>query len=101
MIDPTGCPVVPLSTRVRRRGDVLTVTGSAAALELSATAALIFLALDGTRSVTEVAARIAAQFDVPTEVVLDDAGPVLADLLAAGAIRLPAPGEDPRAWTNP
>jgi hypothetical protein len=83
-----GRPVVPLETRIRRHGSQLTVTGMVGSLRLSEVAGDLFLAMDGERDVAEVARVVAEQYGVDPGMVAEDLRVLLADLIAADAVRL-------------
>ena len=52
----------------------------------SETAVAVLQLCDGARSVTDIAAQLAAEFDAPTAAILDDILPVLQDLADKGHI---------------
>jgi hypothetical protein len=83
-----ACPVVPLVTRIRRHGGELTVTGPVGSLRLSEVASDLFLAMDGERDTAEIARVVAGEYGVDPELVAEDLRTLLADLLAAGAVRM-------------
>jgi len=70
-------------------GSVVVVLGphDATPRSLRDTGAALWAALDRPRSVHEVAARLAAEFDADPDVVRRDVEPVVAQLVETGALR--------------
>lgn len=74
--------------RVRNFRGKLLVAGATAAVELSETAAFIYDAIDGERTVTDLGARVADEYDVPLEVAVTDVAELVAELSEADLIDL-------------
>lgn len=68
--------------RVRNTGGRLVVTADGASLELSESAGFVFGRVDGTRTVGEIGALLAAEYDIDLAEATADAAEVLAELLA-------------------
>jgi hypothetical protein len=66
---------------------VLLAPGDAAPISLRGTGVALWAALDRPRTVPEVVAQLAGEFDADPDVVRPDIEPVIARLAEAGAIR--------------
>lgn len=75
-----------LDARVRNYRGVTLVAGPSQALELSETAAFVWRAIDDDRSVADVAALLADEYDVDGATALADVVDLLGDLHAAGLV---------------
>lgn len=84
-----GAASVPcrrLDARVRNYRGVTLVAGPSQALELSETAAFVWRSIDDHRSVADVAALLAQEYDVDADTALADVVDLLADLADAGLV---------------
>lgn len=87
-MDDSSVPQIRPDTRVRRfRGAVL-VAGGNDTVEFSETAAFLFTAVDGERSVADIAALLATEYAVPTDVAVADTTEFLAGLVDGGFLEL-------------
>lgn len=68
--------------RVRNSGGRLIVAADGTSLELSESAGFVFRQVDGTRTVGEIGALLAAEYDIDVAEATADAAEVLAELLA-------------------
>jgi len=71
-IDVGDVPVRRLDARIRNIGGTLVVAGPEQALELSDTARFLWLAMDGSHSVAELADRLVTEHDADPESAVDD-----------------------------
>ncbi|MFI1996431.1 PqqD family protein [Actinoplanes sp. NPDC020271] len=84
-----------LYSRVRRLGGALVITGRAdteESLELTDAAETIWLSIDGRRTVQEIAARLAEQYDEEEDEVADDVVTFLEQLTERGLVEWPDGG---------
>jgi hypothetical protein len=81
-----------LQVQVRKVAGQLTVAGpdGAGSAELSDTAALVWRAIDGRRTVREVGALLAAEYDVDVEEAVQDVLDMVAELVDLGLLSVPA-----------
>jgi hypothetical protein len=68
--------------RVRNSGGRLMVTADGTSLELSESAGFVFRQVDGIRTVREIGALLAAEYNIDVDEATADAAEVLAKLLA-------------------
>lgn len=71
-IDVGDVPVRRLDARIRNIGGTLVVAGPEQALELSDTARFLWLAMDGSHSVAELADHLVAEHGFDPESAVDD-----------------------------
>jgi hypothetical protein len=64
--------------------EILVKPQSSEVMVLNGTGALVWSLLDGTRNVDEVAAAVAAQYQIPLETALSDVQDLLRELIEAG-----------------
>jgi hypothetical protein len=87
-MDTSSVPQVSLDTRVRRfRGALLVAVGEPT-LELTDSAAFLFRAVVGVRSVAAIGAMLAEEYDIPTDDAVEDAAGFLAELVECGILEL-------------
>ena len=81
-----------LQARVRKVAGQLTVTGpdGSSSVELSETAALVWRAIDGRRTVREIGALLAAEYDVDVEEAVQDVLDMVTELVGLGLLSVPA-----------
>jgi hypothetical protein len=80
-----------LQVRVRKVAGQLVVAGpdGTGSVELSDTAALVWRAIDGRRTVREVGALLAAEYDVDAEDAVQDVLDLVAGLAELGLLSVP------------
>ncbi len=71
-IDSGDIPVRRLDARIRNIGGTLVVAGPEQALELSDSARFLWLAMNGSHSVAELADRLVAEHDADRDTAIDD-----------------------------
>jgi hypothetical protein len=87
-MDTSSVPRVRLDASVRRfRGALLVAVGERT-LELTDSAAFLFRAVDGVRSVAAIGAMLAEDYDVPAEEAVEDAAGFLAELVECGVLEV-------------
>jgi hypothetical protein len=91
-MDTSSVPQVRPDTRVRRFRGVLLVAAGEDTLELTDSAAFLFQAVDGMRSVADIGAMLGEEYDIPLAEAVEDTAEFLADLADGGVIELIAGG---------
>ncbi|MGW7534886.1 PqqD family protein [Amycolatopsis sp. NPDC054798] len=87
-MDPSSVPRLSLDAQVRRfRGALLVAVGDET-LELADSAAFLFRAVDGARSVADIGALLAQEYDIPAEEAVEDAAGFLGELVDSGVLEL-------------
>jgi hypothetical protein len=92
MADSTSLPTsdaIPkrkLDARVRNFRDTTMVAGREEAFELSDTAAFVWRLLDDRRSIADIAALLAAEYEVDQQTATQDISELLAMLARAGMV---------------
>lgn len=79
-------PQIRLDVRVRRFGGKILITLHDESLELADVAADVFLMIDGTRTVHQLADHLALEYGIPVEMALSDTEELLAELRAGGIV---------------
>jgi Coenzyme PQQ synthesis protein D (PqqD) len=80
-------PIRRLDIRVRPRRDVILVANHRLeTLELEEVAALLFRAVDGRRTIGDLARLLVAEFDIDLATAVDDVAELMADLAARALI---------------
>jgi hypothetical protein len=74
-------PKKRVTTRVRRFRGAILVAGPAESFELTESAAFIFRAVDGSRTVAEIGALVAQTYDVPPAEAVADATELISSLI--------------------
>lgn len=77
-----------LTARVRRMDGVVVIGVDDEALQLDSVAADLFLAVDGHRSVSELASCVAAEYDAPPAEVFADALALFGELVSLGLLQV-------------
>jgi Coenzyme PQQ synthesis protein D (PqqD) len=87
----SAVPARSISTRVRNVGGTLVLArvGTQIGVELSETAAMIWRAMDGRRTVAELGELLSAAYAVELATATEDAAEMVADLAAQGFVDLP------------
>lgn len=85
--DAGSVPRRALQARVRNIGGTTYLATGIQALELTETAAFVWRALDGTRTVGDIAALLAGEYDVEQDEALGDVIALLHDLAAADVVQ--------------
>ena len=92
-IDADDIPVRRLDARVRNIGGMLVVAGPEQALELSDSARFLWLAMNGSNSVAELADRLVAEHGADPESAIDDVVGLVTLLQEVGVVTIrKAPG---------
>lgn len=86
VISPDSVPRRRLDAKVRNIGGTIVVAGSEQALELSDTARLLWLTMDGTRSVRELADRLVETHHADLDQAIGDVIELLHSLAGAGVV---------------
>ncbi|MFD2474342.1 PqqD family protein [Amycolatopsis silviterrae] len=87
-MDPSSVPRLSLDAKVRRfRGALLVAVGEET-LELTDSAAFLFRAVDGARSVADIGTLLAQEYDVPADEAAEDAAGFLGELVDNGVLEL-------------
>jgi hypothetical protein len=84
-------PARSIWTRVRNVGGTLMLArvGEQTGVELSETAAMIWRAMDGRRTVADLGALLSAAYAVEPAAATEDAADMVADLAARGFVDVP------------
>ncbi|OJF12824.1 hypothetical protein BG844_18590 [Couchioplanes caeruleus subsp. caeruleus] len=83
---PTSVPTALLDVRVRRIGGDFLLSRADRSYSLSDSAAFIWQQIDGRRDATEIAHRLAAEYEVATDAALADTLGVLHELTGLGLL---------------
>ena len=87
-MDSSSVPQVRLDARVRRfRGALLVAVGEET-VELADSAAFLFRAVDGVRTVADIGALLAEEYDVPAAEAVEDTAEFVAELVDSGILEL-------------
>ena len=79
-------PVRSFDVRARNfRGKLLVACGESS-IELDEVGAYIFKSIDGVCTMDQLAAKIAAEYDIPHELALDDGSEFVAELRVLGIV---------------
>jgi hypothetical protein len=91
-VTPDSVPARGLEVRVRKVAGQLVVAGpdGSSSIELSDTAALVWRAIDGRRTVREVGALLATEYDVDAAEAVQDVLDMVTELTGLGLLSVPA-----------
>jgi pyrroloquinoline quinone biosynthesis protein D len=81
-------PVRNLDTRIRKLRGTILVAGPEEVLELGETATFVWNHIDGTRTIAEIGAALASEYDVDAETATADVAELVDDLLASEIVSL-------------
>ena len=81
-MEPDAVPSRRLDARIRNVGGTLLVGGPREVLELTETAAFVWNRIDGDRTIRDLGAALASEYDVPVETATEDVAELVEELVA-------------------
>jgi hypothetical protein len=87
-LSPTAVPAVPLNIRMRNYRGKTIIGGYQHVMELSETASFVWRQIDGTRTIADIGAMLASEYEIDAETATTDVAELLAELAANDLVRL-------------
>lgn len=85
---PTTVPTLPLNIRMRNYRGKTIVGGYQHVMELSETASFVWRQIDGTRTIADIGAMLASEYEIDEETATADVAELLAELAANDLVQL-------------